>query len=233
MKGIETRNRVYQAAMGLANRDGLLTLTLENVAAEAGLSKGGILHHFPNKEALLLGVIEHFAEKIDSTMTRLVAEDPNPSFRWIRAMIHMSDDVLATPIEDNLTSEGMDRFMLSILAVAVHNPDLLKPIHAIGQRLRGRLTANPEEGLEQILMWLVFDGLFLWRFVGLVQDNDPLHGQVLEAMKQRLLDLTGKPINSKQVQPKSKSIANKTIRKKPASLPSKTVPRNSKSKQAK
>lgn len=208
VKGSDTRERVCRAAMRLADRDGLLNLTIDNVAAEAQLSKGGILHHFPNKEALLLGVITHFSELIESSMTRAVADDPNPNYRWIRAMLALGGkEAEAKNIADSsvgLTPQSLDRFMLSILAVAVHHPDLLKPIHAIGQRLRGRLTANPEEGLEQLMMWLVADGLFLWRFVGLVQANDPLIGQVMDALGQRLVDLTkgnastiaAKPLNS-------------------------------------
>jgi AcrR family transcriptional regulator len=194
VKGAETRERVCQAAMRLADRDGLLNLTIDNVAAEAELSKGGILHHFPNKEALLLGVITHFSELIESSMTRAVADDPNPNYRWIRAMLALGGkDAQAKSIAGSsigLTPESLDRFMLSILAVAVHHPELLKPIHAIGQRLRGRLTAIPEEGLEQLIMWLVADGLFLWRFVGLIQPNDPLIEQVMQALGQRLAALT-------------------------------------------
>lgn len=194
VKGSDTRERVCQAAMRLADRDGLLNLTIDNVAAEAELSKGGILHHFPNKEALLLGVITHFSELIESSMTRAVADDPNPNYRWIRAMLSLGGkEAEAKSIAGSsvgLTPESLDRFMLSILAVAVHHPELLKPIQAIGQRLRGRLTANPEEGLEQLMMWLVADGLFLWRFVGLVQANDPLIGHVMDALGKRLVDLT-------------------------------------------
>jgi AcrR family transcriptional regulator len=211
MKGTETRGKIFQAAMRLADRDGLLTLTLDKVAAEAGLSKGGILHHFPTKDALLHGVIEYFAELVESSMTRLVAEDPNPSFRWIRAMLRLSQ-AADEPAEETsrdespaeITPESLDRFMLSILAVAVHNPEVLKPIQAIGQRLRGRLTAVPEEGLEQLMMWLVFDGLFLWRFVGMVQPNDPLFQQVGAAIHARMEQLTAAAKTSANTKPRTK-----------------------------
>ncbi len=36
MKGNETRERIFRAAMQLAARDGLMTLTLEKVAEESG-----------------------------------------------------------------------------------------------------------------------------------------------------------------------------------------------------
>ena len=36
---------------------GVAKLTLEAVAKEAGVSKGGLLYHFSNKEALIEGMI--------------------------------------------------------------------------------------------------------------------------------------------------------------------------------
>jgi AcrR family transcriptional regulator len=178
MKRNETREKIFKAAMQLAARDGLLTLTLDKVAEESGLSKGGVMHHFATKEALLSGVIMHFTDQVEREMTRLVADDPNPSYRWARAMLRMmtsSDDASTELVQSRQT---MERFMLSVVAATVHNPEIVKPIQAIGQRLRGRLTSVPEEGLEQLIMWLAMDGLFLWQFVGMLSPDDPLIDQV-------------------------------------------------------
>jgi AcrR family transcriptional regulator len=237
MRGRDSRENIYRAAMRLANREGLLTLTLDNVAVEAGLSKGGVLHHFANKEALLAGVIGYFTEQVEALLMEMVAAEPKSSFRWARAMLQLES--AATPAADSAHRtvpadrpavdhrsgspdhglrqdsqpgqrsgasgrtkrpaslsaglspdvphpEALDRFMLGVLAAVVHQPELIKPVQAVGQRLRGRLTAVPEEGLEQILTWLVIDGLFLWRFVGMIAQDDPMIGQVLQALQQRL-----------------------------------------------
>ncbi|MDX1944685.1 MAG: TetR/AcrR family transcriptional regulator [Pirellulaceae bacterium] len=189
MKGTDTRARIFRAAIQLAARDGLLTLTLENVATESGLSKGGVMHHFATKEALLSGVIMHFTDQVEREMTRLVAEDPQPSFRWVRAMLRLMDQDTSATAEGLPMKQTLDRFMLSVLAATVNNPELMKPVQAIGQRLRGRLTSVPEEGLEQLVMWLVMDGLFLWQFVGMLADDDPLitqvHAHLLEKINAR------------------------------------------------
>jgi AcrR family transcriptional regulator len=202
MAANDTKSRICLAAMRLAGRDGLLTLTLEKVAEEAGLSKGGVIHHFPSKEALLAGVIAYFTDQVETHMTRLVAEDPLPVFRWARAMLRLeteAQEVLppsegappdTSPAPLALDAAAMDRMMLSVLAATVHHPELIKPVQAIGQRLRGRLTANPEEGLDQLLIWLVLDGLFLWRFVGLIENNDPLIQRILSTLKERIDALT-------------------------------------------
>jgi AcrR family transcriptional regulator len=186
MKGSETRERIFRAAMQLAAREGLLNLTLENVAAESGLSKGGVMHHFSTKESLLLGVIMHFTDQVERQMTRLVAEDPRPRFRWLRALLRLMEHSGGDGDDGLPTRQTLDRFMLSVLAATVHNPELVKPVQAIGQRLRGRLTSVPEEGLEQLLMWLVVDGLFLWQFVGMLDADDPLIEQVHRCIRERI-----------------------------------------------
>jgi hypothetical protein len=120
----------------------------------------------------------HFTDQVEREMTRLVAEDPNPTYRWVRAMLRM---MTADGVEDSdrmPSRQTMERFMLSVLAATIHNPEVVKPVQAIGQRLRGRLTSVPEEGIEQLMMWLAMDGLFLWQFVGLLSSDDPLIDQV-------------------------------------------------------
>jgi AcrR family transcriptional regulator len=186
MKRNETKEKIFKAAMQLAARDGLLTLTLDNVAEESGLSKGGVMHHFATKEALLNGVIVHFTDQVEREMTRLVAEDPNPSYRWARAMLRMMTAGEEDSQELAQSRQMLERFMLSVMAASVHNPELVKPIQAIGQRLRGRLTSVPEEGLEQLIMWLAMDGLFLWQFVGMLGPDDPLIEQVHANLLQKL-----------------------------------------------
>jgi AcrR family transcriptional regulator len=43
------RERILEAAYTVAERSGAAALTLDAVAAEAKVSKGGLLYHFPSK----------------------------------------------------------------------------------------------------------------------------------------------------------------------------------------
>jgi AcrR family transcriptional regulator len=210
MKGSETRERIYRAAMQLAARDGLMTLTLENVAEESGLSKGGVMHHFRSKEELLSGVITHFTDQVEREMTRLVAEDPNPTYRWVRAMLRIMTSTDHDNGSDLPTRQTLDQFMLSVLAATIHNPEVVKPVQAIGQRLRGRLTSIPEEGIEQLMMWLVLDGLFLWQFVGLLSPEDPLIEQVHANLLQKLEMLSGNTVPPRALRPSTKTSSDKS-----------------------
>jgi AcrR family transcriptional regulator len=190
---VQTRERICHSAMQLAIRDGLMTLTLDNVAVEAGLSKGGVMHHFPSKEALLEGVIEHFGTRLERELTRVVSEDDASNQRWVRAILKMlfsGDPTDPQPQRAKRSKEPSPststRFMMSVLALAIHDRQLANPVRAIGQRLRQRLLSNPDEGIDQLMSWLVIDGLFLWELVGLIDRTDPLYDRVIDELKQRV-----------------------------------------------
>ncbi|HCS6905089.1 TPA: TetR family transcriptional regulator [Escherichia coli] len=50
---IRLYQQLLESAAMIAGRDGIAALSLNAVAREAGVSKGGLLHHFPNKQALI------------------------------------------------------------------------------------------------------------------------------------------------------------------------------------
>ncbi|MGC5166783.1 TetR family transcriptional regulator [Luteimicrobium sp. DT211] len=58
-KGRARRRQIIDAAIALYAEQGYRGTSLRDVAARAGLSHPGLLHHFPTMEALLLAVLEH------------------------------------------------------------------------------------------------------------------------------------------------------------------------------
>lgn len=193
MKTTSSTDRICQAAIRVAARDGLLAMTLDNVAKEAGISKGGVMYHFPTKEQLLMGTMQHFGERAERMLQTRIAEDPEPRYRWARAMLSFlfpdPNDAPDSPIEDSeaeLPPNVLRQFKLAVLAAAANNPTLFEPMRAIGQRMRDRLLSDPEEGLDQLLVWLTVDGLFLWQFVGLLKPDDPLFQRVGMALRERI-----------------------------------------------
>jgi AcrR family transcriptional regulator len=64
----DTRARLLEAAIAVAERDGAAHLTLDAVAAQAGVSKGGLLYHFPDKDRLLETLLEAMLERFDTAL---------------------------------------------------------------------------------------------------------------------------------------------------------------------
>ncbi len=54
-----TKDKICDAAIQITVRDGLLAMTLDAVAKEAGISKGGVMYHFPSKDELVRGVLDY------------------------------------------------------------------------------------------------------------------------------------------------------------------------------
>lgn len=64
-KGERTRARILDSATELFSRSGFHAVSLRDIAAHAGLTHAGLLHHFPGKESLLLQVLER-RDRIDA-----------------------------------------------------------------------------------------------------------------------------------------------------------------------
>jgi AcrR family transcriptional regulator len=59
----DTRAKLLEAAGAVIRRDGAQALTLDAVAAQAGVSKGGLLYHFASKRELLDGLVERWLDE--------------------------------------------------------------------------------------------------------------------------------------------------------------------------
>jgi AcrR family transcriptional regulator len=73
-----TRTDLLETATRLVLDEGAVRVTLEAVAKTAGVSKGGLLYHFPSKDALVEGLVEHYATTFAAQVTALAAEEKGP-----------------------------------------------------------------------------------------------------------------------------------------------------------
>ncbi|WP_306366395.1 TetR/AcrR family transcriptional regulator [Nocardiopsis sp. CC223A] len=73
-KGERTRQRIIDAAFELFSRSGYRAVSLRDIAAHAGLTHAGVLHHFPSKEATLIDVLTR-RDQVDAHLVL----DPGPS----------------------------------------------------------------------------------------------------------------------------------------------------------
>ncbi len=151
----ETYFALLNAAERVVFRDGVGALTLDAVAAEAGVSKGGLLYHFPTKDALIEHmVVRSLAEWLRDFETLLAAETAGPG-RAARAFvkwgIETSPEVLARTA----------RLASVCLAAVVNTPGLLKKADAVYGQVLGRLRAEPLPAVLVDLLRTSVDGFWL------------------------------------------------------------------------
>jgi TetR/AcrR family transcriptional repressor of nem operon len=75
--GAASRNKLLDAAVHVIRSKGYSAARVEDICAEAGLTKGAFFHHFASKEACAVAAAAHFAAKADALFdaapyTRLV-----------------------------------------------------------------------------------------------------------------------------------------------------------------
>lgn len=66
------RTKILDAIVTIAQRDGVTAVTFDAVAAETGLTRGGLLYHFPSREALILAAHTHLAAQWEAGMEKNV-----------------------------------------------------------------------------------------------------------------------------------------------------------------
>src|SRR5262249_262960 len=154
------REKMLDAAEAVVVRQGIANLTLEAVAAEARMSKGGLLHYFPNKDRLVEGLVGRCAECWRGGFMEAYEGAPGGPGRMARALLgHLGD-------AREWTQQCQQSSSAAFAALA-QNPRLIEPMRAVYAELRRRLTEDglPPGVAETVLV--AMDGLWLNRVLGL------------------------------------------------------------------
>lgn len=174
----KTRHKILAAANRVMLKDGPSNFTFEAVVKEAELSKGGVLYHFPSKEALVKGMLAAFLENLDrDLMDRSKGDDGAGSLT--RAYVMSAFEPEAYLLE---VSAGM-------LAAMTTNPELLEPAQRWGKDFQTRLEQGGLEPTLTTLVRLATDGLWYNEMFGLTS----LSEEAKSALQQKLMALTRVP----------------------------------------
>jgi len=72
-RGSETRTRIMDIAEAAILQKGFGGTSIDEIIAEAGLTKGGFFYHFPDKGALAKALLERYREQEDAMLDDLFA----------------------------------------------------------------------------------------------------------------------------------------------------------------
>lgn len=84
------RAQLLDCTIALAKQKGFGAVTTEAVARAAGVTKGGLFHHFPNKQALIDAALDRLNEEFLRMIEREMESDPIPYGRFTRAYLRLS-----------------------------------------------------------------------------------------------------------------------------------------------
>ncbi|WP_353171902.1 TetR/AcrR family transcriptional regulator [Paracandidimonas soli] len=170
---VVVRRQLLDEAAALAVEQGLTGLTLEAVARAAGVSKGGLLHHFPSKHALLEALCDEFLRRLEERIAQAMAQDEIETGRFARAYL----DAMAS--RDWMAGNGQ----WAVLSVMLFSePEWRRRWHDwVEGRLRqnGDIDASPATWIVR----LAADGLWLSDLVEGRQSQPQRRKAVLEELR--------------------------------------------------
>lgn len=149
------REQILAAAKQVVQRAGVTALTYESVAAEAGLTKGGLVYHFASRQELLLALHEYVAGQWEEQLRAEAGGTPEQ----VDAAARIAAYVRA--------SQNPDRAELLLMLEAADNPQANAVWDAVYERWAPAPQLVPEHddgaeaaALDAFIARLAADGLW-------------------------------------------------------------------------
>ena len=149
-----TRQRILNAAAELVRTEGSAHLSLNAVAARAGISKGGLLYNFPTKSALLKALVQQYIEEFDATLEKRLNRCGGASLTAEYLDLAMQELCKPAPPPSGL------------LAALSEDPSLLAPVRSFNRRLLDQMKSRSMEEAAVLLLFLVLEGMRAQKLFG-------------------------------------------------------------------
>ena len=173
----ETRAAIVEAGLACFDRHGIAGTTLYDIAAEAGVTKGAVYHHFKGKRAILHELREQFTlPLLDQADTALLRDNDLAALerieRFLRGVIEglEGDERKCRVLTVMLFKcEYVDDLAEELAGGLRHNLRLIKAFEGAyaGAREEGLLAAGVEPEIAAMETAMFFTGLLrLWLLHG-------------------------------------------------------------------
>jgi AcrR family transcriptional regulator len=169
---------IVDAAEAVVVEAGAVHMTLGAVAAKAGISKGGLLHHFPSKEALLEAMINRLIKTREESRKKIRGELPESPTRELKA--HM----LAALLRD----KKYDRVGAPLLAPLAHNPKLAEPVREAIRKVYADIVSAGVKFERAAVLALAADGLLIQETLSISPFTEEQRSRIVEELL-RLADI--------------------------------------------
>lgn len=170
------RDAILDAAEAVVLRDGFGRLSLQAVAYEIGLSKTGLLHHFPNKVTLIDALVRRTVDQwVADTTEAIAATEPGPG-RVPRAFLGMC---LAST---GAFTETIRRSSVVLLAALLHDRSHVEPLRQAHRELDAHIARDGlRKGIGEAAH-LAVNGFWFDRIFGLTEWTAPKLAAVRSAL---------------------------------------------------
>ncbi len=163
------RDKILNAAERVIQRQGLAATTIEAVAAEAGVSKGGLFYHFSSKKEMLEQLIDHYREWYYASREEILATLPDTPGKLLKATILAS-----------IKHPARSTSNVSNLVALLDDIDLRKKISLMKREIYDELISHSGVPERIAIAILAIDGLWFAEILG--------ENTLSPGLKQRIID---------------------------------------------
>lgn len=165
-----SKQLILAAAAEIGAKDWHL-VTFQAIADNTGLSKGGIIHHFRNKEELLKELMNQSLAELTEWMVKekMSSGKEEGSLAYLRFIIDKSNDL------------HYRRTMKIVMQVVLINEEYRKTWDEWSNLYIGS-GEGTGQGIKHLIMTLVADGLWYSDNLGIYNISDNKKQQVLETL---------------------------------------------------
>lgn len=153
--------KVLDAAEKVLLERSAAAFTLDAVAAQANVSKGGLMYHFRSKEALLTALVARAVTTVDDALADTAASTAAGAFT--RAYLDIT--IPHTPAGPDAT--GHEPVVAALTAAVALDPRLLAPLRDAYARWQERLENDGIDPAAATTVRLAVDGWWLAVLLGL------------------------------------------------------------------
>lgn len=144
---MSARDRILDSFEAILSTEGERSATLDAVAAHAGVSKGGLLYHFPNRDALTAGLLARLNTLADVDVAAMATAPEGPSLYYVSTSCIVGSEFDRALVA--ATRLGMDK-----------HPDARATIRSIQERWLTLIRAEVgDDGTASAIM-LLGDGMY-------------------------------------------------------------------------
>lgn len=201
----DRREAILQAAVRAFARHGYAATTIEEIASEAGISKGSVYNYFPSKEALFFEIFQQVVSEGVEGLECIVRSGGTATEKILKSLdfwleqIHQCYDLARLILECWTSAAASHGDAEGDGQLAAKLSQMYQQFHAlVAEMLREgvesgefRLRMEPDWHVRMILGLL--DGLKVQSLLGVLAGIDPA---CLAAVKQTVLDSLGADASS-------------------------------------
>ena len=170
-------DNIIDAAEAVVIEAGASHMTLDAVAAKAGVSKGGLLHHFPNKVSLLMAMVQRQIKIHQDARKKILKNIPKGPSRELKSFI----------IDAQNKDPMYNRLGASMSAAVAHDPRLNEPIRKVVRDNYMKFTASSIGFEKAAIITLAVDGMRLQEMLSISPFHDEQRSRIFDELL-RLVD---------------------------------------------